>query len=109
AALLHDIARDRPAHPETAAVWLRELGYPEVAGIVRQHHDPESRELDEAALVFIADKAVRGDKRVSIDERFGASLAKCADAQARAAHRRRWESAKRIQNEINRLCGAELL
>ena len=109
AALLHDIARDLPEHPAAGALWLRELGYPEVAGIVRQHHDPESTALDEAALVFIADKAVRGDMRVPIDERFAGSLEKCATQEAREAHRRRWEAAKRIQNEINRLCGAELL
>ena len=29
AALLHDIARPEPKHPETGAGWLRELGYPE--------------------------------------------------------------------------------
>ena len=109
AALLHDIARDQPEHPAVGALWLRELGYPELAEIVRQHHDWAGEGLDEAALVYIADKAVRGDRRVPIDERFEASLAKCAGPEALAAHRRRWESAKQIQNEINRLCGAELL
>jgi putative nucleotidyltransferase with HDIG domain len=109
AALLHDIARDRPEHPAVGALWLRELGYPEPAELVRQHHDWAGEGLDEAALVYIADKAVRGDRRVPIDERFEASLAKCAGPEALAAHRRRREAAKQIQNEIKRLCGAELL
>ena len=109
AALLHDIARDQPEHPAVGALWLRELGDPELAEIVRQHHDWAGEDLDEAALVDIADKAVRGDRRVPIDERFEASLAKCAGPEALTAHRRRWEAAKQIQNEIKRLCGAELL
>lgn len=109
AALLHDIARDRPEHPAVGALWLRELGYPEIGELIRQHHDWEGERLDEAALVYIADKAVRGDDRVPLDDRFAASQRKCADPQALAAHARRWETAKRIQREINRLCERELL
>ena len=45
----------------------------------------------------------------SIDERFAASLAKCATPEAREAHARRYETAKAIRNEINRLCEEELI
>lgn len=109
AALLHDIAKGCPEHAALGGVWLRELGYPEVADLVRQHTEPDGRELNEAALVYIADKGVRGDRRIAIDERFEVSLTKCTTPEALAAHARRWEAAKQIQNEINRLCGAELL
>ena len=109
AALLHDIAKGRPEHAALGGVWLRELGYPEIADLIRQHTEPDGTELNAAALVYIADKGVRGDRRIAIDERFEASLAKCRTPEALAAHTRRWNTAKEIQNKINRLCGAELL
>ena len=109
AALLHDLARTEKDHAALAAVWLRELGYPEVAEIVRQHHDPDSTAINEAAVVYIADKAVRGSRRVPVAERFERSLAKCRTPEALAAHERRRKTAETIQNEINRLCGATIL
>lgn len=107
AALLHDIARGEPEHAALGALWLRELGYGEIAEIIRQHHDPDGTEINEAGIVFLADKAVRGSERVPIDERFAASEEKCRTPEARAAHARRHAAAKAIQKEINRLCGAE--
>ena len=109
AALLHDVARKEENHPALGALWLRELGYPELAGIVRQHHDPDGTDINETSVLYIADKAVRGSARGSIEERFAASYEKCATPQARAAHARRYGTAKAIRNEINRLCGAELI
>ena len=107
AALLHDLARSEKDHAAVGALWLRELGYPELAELVRQHHDPDGTDVNEAALVFLADKTVRGSERVPIDERFAASAEKCTSPEARAAHARRYETAKAIRNEINRLCGAD--
>ncbi len=109
AALLHDIARAEPEHAALGARWLRELGYEAEAELVRQHHDPDSTALTEAAVVYLADKAVRGNRRVRIGERFAASALKCTTSEARAAHRRRLETAIAIQEQINRLCGAELI
>lgn len=109
AALLHDLARGEQDHPAVGALWLRELGYPELADIVRQHNDLDAVGLSEAALVFLADKSVRGSTRVSIDERFAASQKKCTTPEAREAHARRYAAAKALQNEINTLCNAELI
>ena len=109
AALLHDLARAENNHAAIGTVWLRELGYPEVAEIVRQHHDPDSTDINEAAVVYIADKAVQGSERVPIAGRFDRSLAKCQTPEARAAHEGRRQTALTIQNEINRLCGAKIL
>ena len=109
AALLHDLARAEKNHAATGALWLRELGYPEIAGIVRQHHDPDSTDMNEAAVVYIADKAVQGDRRVSVAERFEQSLYKCRTPEALAAHEKRRQTAQTIQNEINRLCGRTIL
>lgn len=109
AALLHDLARTEKNHAALGTVWLRELGYPEIAEIVRQHHDPDTMELNEAAVVYIADKALQGRERVPIAERFDRSLSKCKTPEALAAHERRRQTAETIQNEINRLCGETIL
>lgn len=109
AALLHDLARTEKDHASLGAVWLKELGWPEIAEIVRQHHDPDRTEINEAAVVYIADKAVQGSGRVRIAERFERSRDKCRTPEALAAHERRRQTAQTIQNEINRLCGETIL
>lgn len=100
AALLHDVARTEPNHAETGAAWVRALGYPEVADVIALHHDFDGDRLDEAALLFLADKYVRGTERVSLEERFAASAERCADEEARAAHDRRYQAAKRLEKQI---------
>lgn len=107
AALLHDIARGQPEHAALGALWLRELGYPEAADCIRQHHDPDSIALSEAALLYLADKAVRGSERVSLEERFAASLEKCKTPEALAAHGRRLDAAREILRKIKTVCGEQ--
>ena len=109
AALLHDIAKGQPEHAALGAVWLRELGHPKLAEIVRQHTEADGAALNEAALVFYADKVMRGDKRSTLDERFGASLEKCRTPEALAAHARRRELAEEVQKQIISLLGEEFL
>ena len=75
-ALLHDIAKTpcldgSCSHAEAGAELCRELGWPEVAGIVAAHvflpHIPAAP--DPATLVFYADKRVNHDRVVSLEER----------------------------------------
>ena len=107
AALLHDIAKGDPDHAAVGGLWMKELGYPAVAEIVRQHTEPDSDALNEAGLVFLADKLVRGAQRVELEERFGASLAKCSTAEAQRAHARRFALARSLKEKTDRLTGAE--
>ena len=109
AALLHDLAKGKPDHAALGGVWLRELGHLKLAEIVRQHTEPDGTALNEATLVFYADKVMRGDKRSTLDERFAASLVRCATPEALAAHARRRAAADAVQNEIISLLGAEFL
>ncbi len=96
AGYLHDIARLLPRHPQTGADWLEALGYGDIAALIRPHHDHEGGELDEAAVLFIADKLLLGDTRCTIAERFAASADKCKTPGQRAAHERRYRAARRI-------------
>ena len=107
AALLHDIAKGERDHAAVGGLWLKELDYPELAEIVRQHTEPDSDALSEAGLVFLADKLVRGETRVALEERFGASLEKCKTPEAQAAHARRFALARSLKEKIDRLEGAE--
>ena len=79
-ALLHDITKTicietRENHAETGAELLISLGYPGVANIVRQHIclDPGSSDpngVTEAELINYADKRVKHEEVVGIEERF---------------------------------------
>ena len=102
AALLHDIARTQPDHAAVGAAWIRTLGYPDVADIVSLHHDFSGPEHSEAALLFLADKYEQGDREVSLEERFSASLSRCQTPDALQAHAKRFETAKRIENYLYR-------
>ena len=102
AALLHDVARTEPGHAAVGAAWLRTLGYPEIAEIIARHHDWEGEEIDDAALLFLADKYLQGDREVTLSERFALSRARCTTPEALQAHGRRLEAAERIENTLNR-------
>ena len=79
-ALLHDITKTasiktKEDHAETGCELLASLGYPAVASIVRQHIrlDPGSSDPDavtEADVVNYADKRVKHEEVVDIEERF---------------------------------------
>ena len=101
AALLHDIAKGCPNHAETGAEWLRAAGYEAEAAIVAQHCDLAPDASTEAKLVYLADKLIDGTRRVTLTERFAASLEKCATAEAIAAHKAREAAARRIAEEFH--------
>ncbi|MGX8693095.1 MAG: histidine phosphatase family protein [Clostridia bacterium] len=109
AALLHDVARGEKDHARLGAAWLRELGYEEAAAVVAQHHDRQDGPIDEAALLFLADKSVREDRRVTLEERFAESEKRCLTPEAKAAHAARREAALRLRDEVNRICGKILV
>jgi molybdenum cofactor cytidylyltransferase len=96
---LHDLARAEPDHARAGARRLSRLGFPRVARVVAVHTDlpaePGPR-LDEASLVYLADKLVRGDRRVTLRERFQASAARCSSPAARAALEKRWREAEAV-------------
>ena len=79
ASLLHDIAKvasfqTRENHSLAGARLLRELGFPEVAEVVRQHVVLDSGldhgRLTEAGVVHYADKRVKHTEIVSLGDRF---------------------------------------
>jgi len=91
AALLHDLVRTKPNHPQAAAALLDREGYPALARIVASHHDlPEQAGVEET-LLYLADKMTRETSRVSIDERFAGTKQKCVTPEALAAWEGRYQ------------------
>ncbi|EGO65640.1 DVU_1551 family NTP transferase [Acetonema longum] len=112
AGLLHDLAKGKPDHARYGANILRRLGYPKVAAIVAVHGDiafEEESPLDEAAVVYLADKLVQGDRIVSVDERFRPSLQRfAADEAVLPLIEKRRSTAQRIGAKAELLLGADL-
>lgn len=109
AALLHDVARGEAEHAKTGGSWLRSLGYEQAADLVSQHHDLRDRELDEAALLYLADKCIRGTRPVSVAERFARSRERCRTEAALSAWRTRLETARQLREQVNRLAGRQVV
>lgn len=108
AALLHDICRQEQNHAAAGAALMDELGFKREAEIIRQHHDLKSGEINEAAVVYLADKLVKEDKPVTLEERFSFSAAKCRDEEAAAAHARRFAQAKDIYDKVQHITGLSM-
>lgn len=73
AALLHDICRAQANHAAAGADFLRQYGLEQTADLVAVHMDWPTGQavvLNEASLLYIADKLVSGDGKVSLLERF---------------------------------------
>ena len=101
ACLLHDIARGAPDHARQGAQLLEEAGYPAVASLIAAHHDLPPSAGTEARLLYLADKLVQGNRPVSLEARFAASLKKCRTQDARQAWERRYRDARKILEEYH--------
>ena len=76
-ALLHDVKKLSPNdHVIEGSEFVKSLGYPEVALIIRKHGlknlgmDEFVPKTWEEKIVFYADKRVKNERVVSVDERF---------------------------------------
>lgn len=106
---LHDIARLEKNHPAAGAAWLRKQGYYEVASVVEKHHDLSREQADvinEATLLYYADKRFIGTQKVSLEERFAKSRNKCASKEALENFYRRFETAVRAERNIETAIGS---
>lgn len=109
ASLLHDIARLEKKHEYAGAEYLKALGFDDIAEIIRVHGELENEEIDEAAVVFIADKNIRETERISVEERYKQSCDKCKTPEGMEIHSRRMQQALRIKDKINDICGKEVV
>lgn len=108
AGILHDLLRPLgECHAQKGGEALRVEGYPKIASLIEQHHDlPESACL-EAQLLYLADKLVKGTKKVSLEARFEASLQKCTSEEARKVWQKRYCDALAILKRHQLRTGAD--
>ncbi|MBV5316762.1 MAG: HD domain-containing protein, partial [Desulfobulbaceae bacterium] len=110
--LLHDIAKGQARHEQEGARWLRELGFDQAAGIIAAHKDLDwspGMAISEREVVHLADKLVRGDQIVNLEERFEEKLLLYqGDAEAVRAIRSRYEQARRVAAAIEQAAGQPL-
>lgn len=111
ASLLHDIAKGRPAHAHVGAAIVADLGFPQLACVIGRHMDMsfDGGALQEDAIVFLADKLVQQDHRVSLEERFQPAFERFHDqAQALRGARRKYNTARAILGAVEQRAGAGL-
>lgn len=73
AGMLHDICKGSKRHEEAGGAFLRRHGFAEIADIVAAHRDVNKQNpcaLTASHLVMLADKYIRGDRLVPIEERY---------------------------------------
>ena len=112
AGLLHDLVRHLPDHAKKGAKILEGFGFPGVAAIVAVHIDLETASDDrisEAELVYLADKLVRGENSVSLEDRFLEKEQKFKDRpEAAAAVRKRYVRARKTKLRLEKALGMNL-
>jgi molybdenum cofactor cytidylyltransferase len=110
AALLHDLAKGRPAHALESARMVCEMGYAGVAALIETHMDivPGTGENVRAAeVLYLADKLVSGDKVVTLPERIEQAMDRYGDKPEIAGRIRiRHENAVSILARIEETTGA---
>jgi putative nucleotidyltransferase with HDIG domain len=115
-ALLHDIAKGEKDHARRGGQYLQRLGFDRVAQIVARHVDllPDAKDLvsvpevalDEAAVVFIADKHISGNAPISLGARFDRSLKRFGTFPAAQANiERRRQTARVVRDRIEGALG----
>jgi len=109
AALLHDMAKGAPHHELRAGEMLTDLGLDNLAPVAAAHRDaapPPSGLLSEKEVVCLADKLVRGSRRVAIGHRFAEKLELYdGDDEACQAIRRRLATALALQAMVEATAG----
>ncbi len=109
--LLHDIAKGCDNHAQAGAKILQEMEFESVAPIVATHTDYlfDNGMLDEAAIVYLADKLVSGEQVVGLAIRFHNAIERFHDNPiALAAALRRGSTAEAVAKKVESCLGVGL-
>ncbi|HOO90692.1 MAG TPA: NTP transferase domain-containing protein [Syntrophales bacterium] len=111
-ALLHDIAKGRRRHDQTGSEIILKLGYPKVAAIVGSHVniDLVTRDyLDEAEVIYLADKLVQENRIVPLQNRFAGARELFKDnPEIIEAVEQRFQNAETILQRIEKINGEKI-
>jgi len=109
-ALLHDIVKGR--QNDMGARILDEMGFSPVARVVAAHTEmgvEESAPISEGEVVYIANKLVAGDRRVSLDRQFQSKRERFAEnVDAPREGGMGWQKAVAVRDRLERRLGRSL-
>lgn len=112
ASLLHDLAKGEPRHAQKGREILEVLGYGKVASVIAAHMDlpeEETQQVNEHALLFLADKMVDGEEIITPGKRIGKKLAGFqGDTAACQAARHRLNMAHYLQQKVEDITGISI-
>lgn len=100
ACLFHDLVRDWPDHAHACGELMVKEGWPVLGEVICVHHDLPEEAGVEAALLYLADKLVQGERTVSLHQRFGAKRSLCRTPKALAAWERRYHRALQAAEQL---------
>ena len=108
-ARVHDVARMEKNHAAAGARLLHGMGFPAMAALVASHMDirlSQDSPLDEAQIVYLADKLVAGTTLVSLKQRFDAKRKKYGhDPKVSAKIDQHQRAALSIQGKVEQTSG----
>ncbi|MDR0477767.1 MAG: nucleotidyltransferase family protein [Desulfobulbaceae bacterium] len=109
---LHDLAKGHYHHEAEGGRWLAALGFDRAAAIVAAHKNLDwtlEMGIGERELVYLADKLVRGNRLVGIEERFAEKLALYREnREAVRAIRCRYQLAMQLATATEKVMGQTL-
>ena len=109
AALLHDIKRLEKDHAKKGAKLLSDLGYKKISSFVKNHMELKAQmedEINEASILYFADKLVIEDQFTSIEKRFEEKLKKYdLDDVIKKNIRKRYNTTLKIKSNIISIIG----
>jgi len=112
AALLHDLAKGRENHAAEVRRVLEQLGFAGTAAVAGAHMDlsmDPTLVIDEAAVLYLADKMVQRDRLIPLEKRFEGALQRFGDAAAACRRiRQRRRQARQVRDHIEQLVGTSL-
>ncbi len=110
-AMLHDLCRTQRAHGRAGATMLRTHGYRAIASLVEKHMDyPYDGNLDEGAVLYLADKITCQDRICPLEERLRGMLEKFkSDPQAQEGAVTRLKKAEKILRHVSQVIGRDIM
>ena len=110
ACLLHDLAKGEERHAEAGAQLLAHWAFDDIVSPVASHMDgPDDETLDEGALLFAADKIVKGTTLTSIEARREAVARRFGHSRdAREGAQERLDRAASLREAVARRAGRSL-
>jgi molybdenum cofactor cytidylyltransferase len=109
AAWVHDVAKLEANHAAAGAELLTAMGFPAMAALIAVHMDIDvfdDSPLDDAQILFLADKLVERTAIMSLSQRFDMKLKQYGqDLKASEHIHQRWRAALTIQRKVEQTSG----